>query len=269
MGGGSRGDTGLLGYYSDGDPEAPTVVLMHGVATTSWMWRRLASDLAGDLHVVSVDLPGHGASAQTPWASMADTSVRVAQVVRRVAQAESVHLVGLSLGGYVALNMAAEQSVMVASATASGVNVLSFPHPRLMRAAGRVMSPFMSTGVMLRANARALGVPAEDFDEYAAAARSMARGTFIAVGGELMAYSLPASAAGATCRVLALAGGAEQPLILRSLPRIAAAFPNGVARVAPGVGHAWSHQKPELFAAAVRAQVAGTPLPKDLLLTAE
>jgi pimeloyl-ACP methyl ester carboxylesterase len=97
----------------------------------------------------------------------------------------------------------------------------------------------------------------------------MARGTFIAVGGELMAYSLPASAAGATCRVLALAGGAEQPLILRSLPRIAAAFPNGVARVAPGVGHAWSHQKPELFAAAVRAQVAGTPLPKDLLLTAE
>jgi pimeloyl-ACP methyl ester carboxylesterase len=269
MVGASRGVGGPLGYYSEGDPAAPTLVLMHGVATTSWMWRRLSSDLAGDLHVVSVDLPGHGASAQTPWTSVADTGVRVAEVVRRVAQAESVHVVGLSLGGYVALNMAAEQSALVASATASGVNVLPFPRPRLMRAAGRVMSPFMSTGVMLRANARALGVPPEDFDGYAAAARSMARGTFLAVGRELMEYSLPSGAAQSKSRVLVLCGGAEQPLIVRSLPRIAAAFPSGTARVAPGVGHAWSHQAPELFAAAVRAHVAGAPLPEGLSPTSE
>jgi pimeloyl-ACP methyl ester carboxylesterase len=31
---------GLLGYASAGDPDAPTVVLLHGVGTTSWMWRR-------------------------------------------------------------------------------------------------------------------------------------------------------------------------------------------------------------------------------------
>ena len=51
---------GLLGYASAGDPDAPTVVLLHGVGTPSWMWRRLIDDLAGELHVVSVDLPGHG-----------------------------------------------------------------------------------------------------------------------------------------------------------------------------------------------------------------
>jgi pimeloyl-ACP methyl ester carboxylesterase len=254
----------VLGHTSDGHPDAPTVVLLHGVGTTSWMWRRLVDDLAGDLHVVSVDLPGHGASARTPWRSMADTCVRVAEVVRQAAQDRSVHLVGLSLGGYVALDLAAERSDMVATATASGVNVLPFPRPRLMRAAGHLMSPFMSTGVMLRANARALGVPAEDFDGYAAAARSMARGTFLAVGSELMEYSIPSTANASATRVLALAGAEEQPLILQSLPRIAAVFHNGAARIAPGVGHAWNGQAPELFAATVRAQVAGAPLPEDL-----
>lgn len=261
---GSQGVGEVLGHASDGDPDAPTVVLLHGLGTTSWMWRRLVDDLAGDLHVVSVDLPGHGASARTPWRSMADTGVRVAEVVRQAAQNRSVHLVGLSLGGYVALNLAAERPGMVATATASGVNVLPFPRPRLMRAAGHMMSPFMSTGVMLRANARALGVPAEDFDGYADAARSMARGTFLAVGNELMEYCIASTADASTSRVLALAGREEQSLIVQSLPRIAAAFPNGAARIAPGVGHAWNGQAPELFAATVRAQIAGATLPEDL-----
>lgn len=189
---------------------------------------------------------------------------RVAEVARRVGHGRSVHLVGLSLGGYIAVDLAAQHPELVASAAVSGVNVLPFPRPRLMRTAGRLMSPVMTTGVVLRANARALGVPPEDFDGYASAARSMARGTFLAVGGELMDYSLPATADRSSSRVLALAGGDEQPLILQSLPRIAAAFPQGTARVAPGVGHAWNGQAPELFAASVRSHVTGGPLPEGL-----
>jgi pimeloyl-ACP methyl ester carboxylesterase len=171
-----RGLDRPLGYADDGDPHSPTVVLLHGVGTTRWMWRRLITDLAGELHVVSVDLPGHGASAQTPWTSMADTGARVADVIRRTAHDKPVHLVGLSLGGYVALNLAGGQPEMVDTALASGgVNVLPYPRPRMLRVAGRAMSPLMGTSVMLRANARALGIPAEDFDGYATAARSMAR----------------------------------------------------------------------------------------------
>lgn len=268
MSDGGQAAVGQLGYEAAGDPSAPTVVLLHGVGTTSWMWRRLVADLADDLHVVTIDLPGHGASARTAWTSTANTASRVAELARRVGRGSSVHLVGLSLGGYVALDLAAGHPELVASATASGVNVLPFPRPRLMRAAGRLLSPVMTSGVMLRANARALDVPAEDFEGYAAAARSMARGTFSAVGGELMDYSLPVTAGSSSSCVLAVAGGDEQPLILQSLPHIAAAFPRGTARVAPGVGHAWNGQAPELFAATVRAQVTGDSLPAALSVIA-
>lgn len=254
-----------LAVTSTGPAGADSVLLLHGVGTTGWMWRRLASDLAGDMHVLVVDLPGHGASASRTWRSMSDTVNAVTDVVRSHAHDGRAHLVGLSLGGYVALDMAATHPHTVPTATVSGVNVLPFPRPRLMRLAGRALSPVMTAGPMLRANAKALGVPEEDYAGYAAAARSMAPGTFLAVGEELMGYRVPEGAARSTTRVLALAGSQEQPLILRSLAPVADAFPRGQARVAPGVGHAWNGQSPELFAAAVRAHIAGDPPPVGLL----
>lgn len=254
-----------LAVTSTGPDGAQTVLLLHGVGTTGWMWRRLVDDISTDLHVLVVDLPGHGASAAQPWRSLADTVEAVAEVVRARGSDGRAHLVGLSLGGYVALELAAGHPELVPSATVSGVNVLPFPRPRLMRLAGRLMSPVMTAGPLLRANARALAVPEEDFVGYAAAARSMAPGTFLAVGEELLRYTVPSGAAASTTRVLAMAGSQEQVLIRRSLPLVAAAFPRGQARVAPGVGHAWNGQSPELFAAAVRALVDGAPLPPGLL----
>jgi pimeloyl-ACP methyl ester carboxylesterase len=122
----------------------------------------------------------------------------------------------------------------------------------------------MTTTPLLRANARALGVPAEDFDGCAAAARSMAPGTFPRVGADLMDYRVPGAAAVSDCRVLAVAGDREQELVRRSLPVVSAAFPRGGARVVPGVGHAWNGEQPALFADVVRAHVAGTELPRVL-----
>jgi pimeloyl-ACP methyl ester carboxylesterase len=172
--------------------------------------------------------------------------------------------VGLSLGGHVAVQLAADAPEVVESAIASGVNVLPFPHPTLMRLAGAVMTPFLSSGPMLRANAKALGVPAEDFDDYRAAAKAMAPGTFRRVGAELMTFGIPTTAGTSPCRVLAVAGENENELILRSLPELAKGFDRGTARTAPKVGHAWVGEAPDLFAAMVLAHVANRALPDEL-----
>jgi pimeloyl-ACP methyl ester carboxylesterase len=240
------------------------VVLLHGVGTSGWMWRRLVEDGAADLRLLVVDLPGHGDSAGRPWVSLGDTVAAVAGVVGDRAPGGRAHLVGLSLGGYVATELAARHADLVESALVSGVNVLPFPRPRLMRVAGRLMAPVMTTTPLLRANARALRVPPEDFAGYAAAARAMAPGTFLRVGADLMDYRVPESAAGSACRVLAVAGEREQELVRRSLPAIAGAFPRGAARLVPGAGHAWNGEQPALFTDLVRAHVAGTGLPAAL-----
>ena len=251
-----------------GAADRPTVLLLHGVATSAWMWDRVVERLRGELHVLAPDLPGHGDSAGRPWGSMQDTADAVVEMVESRAHGGQAHVVGLSLGGHVAADLAATRPDLVPSAVVSGINVLPFPRPRLMRLAGRVMSPFMTSSVLLRANARALRVPPEDVGEYTRAARAMAPGTFLRVGGELMDHPVPAVSRTSTTRVLALAGEREQGLVVRSLGVVAGAFPQGEARIVPGVGHAWNGEDPDLFADVVRAQVAGARLPGELVTPA-
>jgi pimeloyl-ACP methyl ester carboxylesterase len=51
-----------LFYREAGDPNAATVLLLHGFPTSSHMFRNLIPQLAGEYHVVAPDLPGFGFS---------------------------------------------------------------------------------------------------------------------------------------------------------------------------------------------------------------
>ncbi|WP_285687478.1 alpha/beta fold hydrolase [Actinoplanes sp. NBRC 103695] len=135
-----------------GRTDADAVVLLHGLGTSGWMWHRIAPMLAEDSHVLVPDLPGHGRNGQT-WSSLADTVAAVAELIRTRTATGQAHVVGLSLGGYVAALLAANEPAVVRSAVVSGVNVLPFPRPAMMRLAGRIIGPFSTSGPMVRANA--------------------------------------------------------------------------------------------------------------------
>ncbi len=89
---------------------APTVVLVHGVGAARLVWAPVLAPLAARYHVVVVDLPGHGASAPLPPGADAGCPA-LAVVLARVLEALGVrhpHVVGNSLGGWVALELAAD-----------------------------------------------------------------------------------------------------------------------------------------------------------------
>jgi len=55
---------GELAVVERGDPGSPAVVLLHGVGTSSFLWRHLIPLLAPWTHVVAPDLLGAGDSAK-------------------------------------------------------------------------------------------------------------------------------------------------------------------------------------------------------------
>jgi pimeloyl-ACP methyl ester carboxylesterase len=55
-----------IAYREAGDPQQPTVLLLHGFPTSSHMFRNLIPELAGRYHVIAPDYPGFGASAMPP-----------------------------------------------------------------------------------------------------------------------------------------------------------------------------------------------------------
>jgi pimeloyl-ACP methyl ester carboxylesterase len=50
-------------YREAGNPERPTLLLLHGFPTSSHMFRNLIADLADEYHVVAPDYPGYGFSS--------------------------------------------------------------------------------------------------------------------------------------------------------------------------------------------------------------
>jgi pimeloyl-ACP methyl ester carboxylesterase len=86
-----------------------SLVLVHGLGSSGTFWENLLPDLTGQFRVIRPDLPGHGPNATRPNATQAHPREMAGVLIERL-QAEGVtdpHLVGLSLGGWVVLEMAA------------------------------------------------------------------------------------------------------------------------------------------------------------------
>ncbi len=87
----------------------PDLVLIHGLGSDHRFWENLLPALGADFGVTTLDLPGHGAGAVRPTPAAAHPRELAATVMDRLRRQgiERPHVVGLSLGGWVALEMGA------------------------------------------------------------------------------------------------------------------------------------------------------------------
>ena len=105
----SRYIAGVPIHYTD-EGEGEAVVLIHGFAVNAnlnWRLPGVTSALARDFRVISMDLRGHGRSAK-PHDDTLYGPAMVGDVIRLLDHLgiEQAHVVGYSLGGFVALKLA-------------------------------------------------------------------------------------------------------------------------------------------------------------------
>jgi pimeloyl-ACP methyl ester carboxylesterase len=255
---------GLLHVEESGNRRAPAVVLLHGIGAAGWMWWQQVAALA-DHHCLTVDLPGHGGSSVVPWVSVDDAAEQVADLIRSRTAAGRAHVVGLSLGGHVALSLLERRAEVVERVVVSGVTAEPWGHPLLVEAQLRLTSAMLRSPRAADAQARAYRLPPAQRDALAGSLQAMPPGTYRQVAREVSRYRVPATLAAVRTPTLALAGGNESELIRRAVGVVAGVLPAGEGRIAPDLGHGWNVEAPELFNATVRAWIAGTPLPAALL----
>ena len=68
-------------YREAGDPSAPTVLLLHGFAGSSFMFRELMPELADRYHVIAPDLPAFGFTQGPPRGEYAYTFSQLAKTI--------------------------------------------------------------------------------------------------------------------------------------------------------------------------------------------
>lgn len=246
-----------------GPADADHVVLLHSANFTGRMWRPVADRLQ-DMHLIVPDLPGHGRSLDERFMSIEETAEAVADVAARTATGRQPHIVGVSLGAYIGLTLLIRNPSLAASAVLSGFHLGDMPNPRAMILLGDLLSPIASTAWFQRRIAGSLKIPPaflrhEDFSRPRTNGR-----TIRAVNRAAAQFDAKADLDKIRTPTLALAGAREHPTILESLRIMDRRMAHGTSRVAPGLGHAWPLQDPDLFARTVRAWIRQEGLPSPL-----
>ena len=118
-------------WTATGPVDAPAIVFIHGTRLSRAMWLPQVMRLADRFRCITVDLPGHGVLGGEPFTVESATAT-----IRDAIEAESANgravLVGLSLGGYVAIDTAEAypdhvDGLLLAGCSAEPVGAMSLP----------------------------------------------------------------------------------------------------------------------------------------------
>lgn len=256
----------------------PTIVFLHGGGGAGWMWRPQVEALSSDYHLLVPDLPGQGRSTGQRF-TMPRAADAIAALIRDRATDGTAHVVGLSEGAQVLIQLLATSCECVETAIVSSALVLPMKASSAMASESvlrwtyrTTMKPLRNVDWWIRWNmSGAAGVPGEYFGDFRESFRTMTEDGFVDLMRANQTFRLP-EPTNCDRRVLAVCGAGEYDVMKRSTAAIAAAFPRGEAREVRLTGkrslaqqHNWNLNEPEVFTRMVRAWIEGTPLPPELV----
>lgn len=266
-------------FYEYGNPHGVPVVLIHGGAGGAWTWDETVKSL-GDFYCLLPELPEHGRNHANGRFTVESAALQILRLIHERIPGGRAHVVGLSVGGQVAVEMLARAPEMLLSAVVSGAQLLPVPGYRLGIYSEAAMSlvywlgiaPWKHSDAWIRLNMRAsTGIPEGYYNVFKRNFQGLTRGGWAHVMSENYRYRAPSGLENADLPVLLVAGPHEtvdiQPtnhLLKKLLPR------SRSVQVGQGRGwsaaqeHNWPLNDPELCAAMIRAWTQGQPLPTGL-----
>jgi pimeloyl-ACP methyl ester carboxylesterase len=237
--------------------DAPTVVLLHGLGSSAADWAPQLAAFSRRFRVLAIDLPGHGRSTRGRG------RLRVPRLAREVAQAldalgeRAVHLVGLSLGGCVGLELALRDPARVSSLTL--VNAFAKLTPSGPRGVARMLHRLALVcaapmPVLAAHVARGLFPRPDQRELFAAAVASLGSGsrrTYLASIRALATFDARTKLSSIRCPTLVLVGERDATVPRAAGERLAHAIPGARLVVIPDSGHATPYDQPDRFNAVV------------------
>ncbi|GAA4367148.1 alpha/beta fold hydrolase [Paeniglutamicibacter cryotolerans] len=231
---------------------ARTLVFLHGGNLANWSWDPQVKAFA-DYEVLTPHLPGFGARSDENWAGLDSAADDVAAFIADEVESGGVHLVGISLGGLVALRVLARHPELVSSVVLSGVAAMGVDSTT--RALGRMQVNLWGREWFWRFQAGSYGMAHDGRQLFADHGARIRPENARDIMSEVHAGGVPESLGDYAGPALVLAGAKEPSVVARSFPLIGGALPQSEFRVVPGRHHQWNIEDPILFNATVRAWV--------------
>ncbi|KAI0972381.1 Alpha/Beta hydrolase protein [Xylaria arbuscula] len=263
-------------FYISANPSAKaTIVLLHALFCSHLEFSLVAPHLA-DYHLLIVDLPSHSRSRDSdkgPF-TLTNCATHVASLIRKYAHDGHAHVVGLSAGGFVGMQLATQHPELVDSLFVSGATPFQgyqhwlATHPRALYPLLAATTTWMPDSTYHWAAGRMGLLPHEELHAETKANFSF---DLVKLGySQLAAFTLEdsvASFAEAGVRTLVLAGevvdDARTARLMGQLLREKGS-PESEAVLVKGAQHLWDIQFPPLFVETVKAWIERRKLPDAL-----
>jgi pimeloyl-ACP methyl ester carboxylesterase len=247
--------------HESGTSARPTIVFLHGNDASGAMLKAHTEQLT-DYHCLAPDFPGFGQSNDQEWISISETADQVIEIIRDRAWHSRAHIVGLSLGGSVAMTLLSKAPELVDHAIVDGAGVLPLPCLPLMKVGLPILKPFLHTNFVIKTIARSFKIPNDDYDEFKHGMLAMSPSSFARSFLQAIAMRQPAGLQEVVCSVLFVSGENDPRAVKQSNVMLAEIMPNAQSRMSLGMGHGWLAQAPALHVRMVRAWVEDRPLPQ-------
>lgn len=257
-----------LTIHESGNTNAPAIIFLHGLGVSSWMWVEQTAELSKAYHCIAVDLPGSGESYQAEWRSMADSAAQVADIIRAKATGKTAHVVGLSLGGYVGLNLLAQHPEVVNTMIVSGITTRPFKPQWLVSPLIGLTKRMLRMRWVLRMSAKAMRLPDEAVALYERDGGRLSAETIERIYAEVLNINLPTNLTSSDRPLLVVAGDKEAGLVLNSLSDLPNQLPTAVAAQVPNVHHGWAGEAPDLFTQMIEQWITEQSIPPTFKLVA-
>ncbi|MGW6600031.1 alpha/beta fold hydrolase [Streptomyces sp. NPDC055036] len=270
-------------YVRSTASSAGTAVFLHGLGGWTHNWARLTALMRTSEHCLAIDLPGFGRSAPPPDGKVT-VERQAAAVIGHLEQTghRRVHLVGNSLGGLVALRIAAQRPDLVRTLTLISPVLPALPPAQALRVA------LLSLPGIPRLHSRLLAAQSTDrqLDDlhrliYAhpthvsrehrtIEARERERRAELPYAQEMLSEGVRAvvraflsqgegatwrQARGVTAPTLLVYGREDRLVPFRSAHRAYAAFRDARLLIVPGAGHVAMQEQPGPVAMAIRGLI--------------
>ncbi len=251
----------MLFTYASGEPTAPSIVFLHGGGLSGRQWQPQMERLP-DYYCLAPDLPEQGKSLNVGPFRLEDAAGRVIELIDERVPGKRVHLVGLSLGGAVALTMMRIAPAYIDHVIVSGTSARLGKVLGTLGQSTGVLFKFMKPDPLVNVSIKSFGIPEQYHNMFREDLLLTSTAAFYEhIFKSLMSMQLPCDSPIPT---LVAVGEQETIPAKQAAQRLVACLKRSQGMVVPGVNHVWNLQAPDLFTDTVRAWIEDRPLPGAL-----
>ena len=240
-----------------------TIVFLHNEGIAGWMWDEQLKAFS-DYHCIIPDLPGHGKSAEVKSVNVQSAADMIIDIIKNKAKNGKAHLVGLSLGAQIAVQILSTAPEVVNHALISGALVRnSQPTESFLELMDNLIAlylPDKDKTIRIMSYVRSYNIPKNLRSKFTESTYVIEPYSLDKILRETILFKIPDNLEHADVPVLVMTGEKDYRIVNESALNLLNVLPNSKGAIALKVGHLWNIENPEMFNNALRAWISNGDL---------